>query len=368
MYHGKREKREVGGYRGRRTITDVLKSIDAILAVLVLLMGAGLLFGQRYIIYTDEGLKLDIPFFRGEEPPPAPSAGSGGMGIVEIPGSQSQPEQPADEPEPVLPQYMRAAELPLSAVLDGTAGERLEQAGADALVLEMKAPSGKLNFVSEEKLAKLAKANPSDPSVNEALKEWNAGDVYTIARVCCFRDDSLPYYCNRVALRTTDGNWRDEGGFRHLDPTDPEAQEYLVGLCAELAQLGFDEILLEYCAYPTRGRLDRILPPDGDPLSPFQGPEYLLVLAADALKDSETILSVRAEKGHITGEAAGSGLPAVALAAYADRIWVDGAEMGASAAELLGENGIMDAENRMVLIGGTQDTDNVFHQAILAEN
>ncbi len=39
-----------------------------------------------------------------------------------------------------------------------------------------------------------------------------------------------------------------------LDPTQETVQAYLIGLCRELADLGFDEILLTHCAYPTQGR------------------------------------------------------------------------------------------------------------------
>ena len=45
-----RANRDVGGYRGRRTITDILKFIAVALAVVVVLVLAGLYFFQRYIV------------------------------------------------------------------------------------------------------------------------------------------------------------------------------------------------------------------------------------------------------------------------------------------------------------------------------
>ena len=357
-------KQEVGGYRGRRTVTDILRIIAILLAIAVVLLGAGLFFGQRYIIYTDEGMKLDIPFFRQEE---KPSHNPGDMSIVELPGDSSQQEDaPVAEPEPEKIDYMNAVQLSLTSVLDGTAEQRLKEAGGDALILEMKAQSGKLSWVSGEKMAKTAKANPSDESVNEVIRQWNAGDVYTIARVSCFRDDSLPYYCNRVALRSPEGNWRDEAGMRHLDPTDKEAQEYIAGLCGELAELGFDEILLEYCTYPVRGRLDRIQPVDGDINSPFGGPEYLLALVNEAVAGYETAISVHTELGILTGEVEGSGIKPEALWAYTDRLWLDGTDFGFDPMKLQEAAGYQDPANWIVAVGTEiwQKTD--CHQAFLS--
>ena len=74
--------RDVGGYRGRRTVTDVLKTIAIVLVVLVVLAVAGVVYLQRYMVYTDEGVKLELPPFlqmlrgRRSPPPPCPSRGT----------------------------------------------------------------------------------------------------------------------------------------------------------------------------------------------------------------------------------------------------------------------------------------------------
>lgn len=56
-----RANKDVGGYRGRRTATDVLKLIAIILGVLVVPAVAGMLYLQKYMVYTDEGVKLELP-------------------------------------------------------------------------------------------------------------------------------------------------------------------------------------------------------------------------------------------------------------------------------------------------------------------
>ena len=47
-----------GSYRGRRSTTDVLKTVALILAVLVVLAVAGVWMAQKYIVYDDGGYHL----------------------------------------------------------------------------------------------------------------------------------------------------------------------------------------------------------------------------------------------------------------------------------------------------------------------
>ena len=60
---------QYNGYRGRSTANEKLRIVAAILAVLVVLALAALLISQRYIVYSDAGLRLDAPFLQ-EDPSP----------------------------------------------------------------------------------------------------------------------------------------------------------------------------------------------------------------------------------------------------------------------------------------------------------
>ena len=46
-----RTNKDVGGYRGRRTITDILRFIAIALAVVVVLVLAGVFYLQKYLVY-----------------------------------------------------------------------------------------------------------------------------------------------------------------------------------------------------------------------------------------------------------------------------------------------------------------------------
>ena len=109
-----------GGYRGRRTLTDILKIIAVVLAVLVVLLTALLLAVQRFIVYTEDGIRVDLPFFQREETPPsAPNREN--ISILEEPAGSGEPadpvpEEPADPAPEETAETMSALQLPLQAL------------------------------------------------------------------------------------------------------------------------------------------------------------------------------------------------------------------------------------------------------------
>lgn len=342
--------RDVGGYRGRRTVTDVLKMIAIVLVVLVVLAVAGVVYLQRYMVYTDEGVKLELPPFlqmlRGEKEPAASVPEPGDLSIdIQPAGSVSQPQ----EPDPVEPTGF-ALTLPVSAVADGSAAGRLAEAGADMLILEMKDQEGQLAWLSGRVEASRSKVNGTQ-EITDALRQWNAGDVYTIARVCCFRDNTAPYYHNPLALRSGNGNWKDELGLRWLSPSDEKSQAYIVGLCGELAELGFDEIVLEHYAFPVQGKLDRIS--KGRPAGAEERTarvSALLTQVQQAAAPYGTKISLRVGRDTLTGGESDSGITAPLVEQYAGRVWMAEDGLLPAPLDLLEQAGITGGTDRLVVI------------------
>lgn len=328
-----RSSKEVGGYRGRRTVTDILKFIAAVLAVLVVLAIAGLFFLQRYIVYTDDGPKLELPPFlqmfrqNGSENTPGSASlpNPGNISIAEPPDtSQTEPQPPVEVPGFAL-------SLPVQDVIDGTAGAKLEQAGAEALILEMKDQEGKLAWLSGQATAGRSRVNGTQ-AVNDALTQWNAGEVYTVARLSCFRDNTAPYYNNGMALRQGNGNWRDELGLRWLSPAEDRSQAYIAGLCGELAAMGFDEIVLEQFTFPVQGKVENITRGDRyDPAAFTARLEAFLTQVQAAVEPYGTKISLRVEAGLLENPVL-SGLTPQLLEQFSSRFWTDGAGLTALSA------------------------------------
>lgn len=352
-----------GGYRGRRTFHDILKWVAAILAVLVVILAGVLVFGQRYLVFRDQGVRLELPFFHQKDDQ-KPDPGDVSL-EVRPQGDQSDGDQSAQEPGADETKSLRAAELPLSAVQDGTAQDQLEQAGADALILEMKDSQGDLAWQSGESLAALV--TTGGEAVNAALEEWNRGDVHTIARVCAFRDNTLPYQDNRVALKAGYGNWRDEEKLRWLDPDSETARAYIVGLCRELAQLGFDEIMLDQCWFPTQGQVGQIVQNGSYADGRFaETVEELFGQISQAVEPYGTCLSVRLPEDYQGADAPG-GLSVRCLETYVQRIWAV-PQAGESQDELAQRLGLTGVQDKLAALTAGFDPQGLKIQGTLKEN
>lgn len=343
-----------GSYRGRRSTTDVLKTVALILAVLVVLAVAGVWMAQKYIVYDDGGYHLELPFFQKEGPAQEPEDFR-----VAVEPAASQPEETPEEGEPLL----AAVTVPLSAVEDGSAEALAAQAGANSVLLDMKTDRGQLGFVSQLAMAASAGVNAGQADINRQLQALNSGELYTVARLSCFRDHALAKD-ETYAIRTNSGyRWTDPEELRWSSPASQAVQDYLVALMVELAQLGFDEIVLEHWGYPAQsdGPLGNLQYPAGALEPVVTG---FLARAASALESYDVRLSLAVSAGQLSGEDPGTGLTAEALNASVDRIWMDGNRTEALAA--LNASGVTGAEERLVSRSGTLNPDEAVAQAVWA--
>lgn len=351
----RRSRNGMGTYRGRRTVHDVLKTIAVVLAVLVLLVLLGLFLGQEYIFYSEDGLRVQLPFFSQNEKKEDPVDPNSLNMTEEDKSAQKQEEE--DSSDPSAKSGKRALELPLEAILDGSAPQKLKEAGADMVVVTMKDRSGRLNWKSQQALAQNSKVNSSLEGVNDTLKSWNQGEIYTVARVVCFPDDAVPYYNGSAGIRVGKGNWRDPQGSRWLDPTRTKARDYVVGLCGELAQMGFDEILLEEASCP----LLADVPLEGTDRT--AAVETFLTQAAEAVKGTDTVLSIGTTPEALTGE--NGGLTPQIMERFANRIWLPLA--GQKPEELLSAASLTIGRDRLVDLVDQYQQNAALNQCILVK-
>lgn len=190
-------------------------------------------------------------------------------------------------------------------------------AGYDAVVLPMQEEDGRLNYVSALPLAVESGASWGDPSRNGNLRALNArADLHTVAEISCLRDRILGQNDPALFLRRVSGSpWRDGAGYGWLDPANDRVGVYLVGVCRELADLGFDEIVLTHCAYPTAGAV-ACLRPLGDKTGTL---ETLVRQLQGAVADWGTEVSLRACPDADEAESASG--QTEALLAVGARVW-----------------------------------------------
>ncbi len=265
---------------------------------LILLCAAGVLSGG-FLLLCRRGY-LDPAALRGQEP-----------------------AQSASAPAAIR---VEAAPLPTRAVF--LAPEELDQAPASgAVVVTMKAGDGSLGYVSALPLAADLGASSGDPARNAALAVLNhSPDLHTVALVSCLRDGAAAQADGMALARVSGSPWLDETHTGWLDPTRPEVQDYLIGICRELAQLGFDEILLTHCCWPTGG--DQASLPQRTERA--EALETFCRRLQGALADRPVLLSVKgeADDGALAPQ---SGQTAGLLATFA-RVWASGEDTAALAA------------------------------------
>ena len=212
--------------------------------------------------------------------------------------------------------------------LDQLADAQTLADGYDGVILPMKTADGALGYVSALPLAADAGASSGDPDRNEVLRALNdTPGLYTVAQVSCLRDSALVREEPGLSLHRVSGSpWLDESRQGWLDPAQPQVQSYLIGLCRELAQLGFDEILLTDCGFPTQGDLDslRAVEEKEETLETFCRP------LQGALADTPVTLSVMGQRDSVTADPV-SGQTTALLATFG-RVWTQAEDQEALAA------------------------------------
>lgn len=323
--------RGYGRYQGRRTsgVKTFLKGIIVLLVLLLIAGAAALFFLQDNLIYGDDGVTLDIPW--NDEPSASVSPEPEFSSPILITDDTDNEPEPSELP---ASQYLHAVHVSRTALLAGTAAEQAVTAGGNAVIITMKNDDGTLNYVSAVPMAVEAETSGAEPEFNAAVNDLIAGELYTIAQISCFRDHALPGHDRELAIHTNSGyRWSDYEEVRWTSPANETVRGYLTDLCVELAEMGFDEILLTNCGYPPSGsgHMNWIRKGDAYPkgeLYTITG-LFLEELKA-ALEPYDIKLSVYTDPKYIEGslgDDTDTGLtPALILATF-DRIWLSGEEI-----------------------------------------
>ncbi|WP_394823647.1 putative glycoside hydrolase [Pendulispora albinea] len=158
---------------------------------------------------------------------------------------------PAAKPgEPMRGLYMRgqtAGTANYTRILD-----RMAQHGLNALVLDTKDYDGWLTYPSQVPLAKEAGAIKSPPiaDLRRTIRFAHDRGIRVIMRVSCFDDELMAKARPRLSVQSKAGRAYPIGW---LDPSNEEAQGYILALVEEALQAGADEIQLDYMRYPVLG-------------------------------------------------------------------------------------------------------------------
>lgn len=97
------------------------------------------------------------------------------------------------------------------------------------------------------------------------LDELRQKNIWTIARIATFRDNSQVAAHPEYYLKRSDGGiWRDNKGNAWMDPMNPGARLYLLQFARDMIGLGFDELQFDYIRFPSDGNVRGIVYPTYD--------------------------------------------------------------------------------------------------------
>lgn len=315
------------GYRSYRGRGSKLKIALAVLLVLVILASLTFVALTRYIAYDEDGTPfLRLPDREDADPPP--------QQVPEDPAVDIQIQPPEEIiPVPQRPEPLRAYSLPEEALtLAGwqEAAGTLESAPEDydAVVYLVKDLNSGVYFDTESETSGFVRRVEKDTT--EALETMNRSKYHTIARLTCFHDfKTANANMEEMGLKNTGGRIFYDGEYTTwLDPAKPEARRYIRNMVLELAELGFDEILLSEFSYPTAGKLDKIAYSAEGEL--YEDLEAFLQELREALADKDVRLSIElTEKAAAEGRDQEAGLRLEGAAPSVDRIYVRTTGVGA---------------------------------------
>ena len=320
-------------YRGRGSKAKVFL---ALLLCLVILAAVGFIYIQEHSVYDENGIRhLEIPWLPEEEP--------------EAPAVDPAPEEPLDLviQEPAGPEPLRLASLPAEAMTQALWSAQSGATGLssviayDGVAVTLKDGEGHIFFDFTGALSNTTVKQDT----GETLAAITARDDHTVARLACLSDAPVArVHVTDMGLKNTGGYiFYDGNNNLWLDPAKPSTREYVCALAKEIAELGFDELLLTDLSYPTEGKINKIYYNTDVPLA--NNLDLLLGELRTALEPYDILLSVEVPESVIAeGPDTVAGLDLNRLAARVDRIYAATAlerveTLANLVAQAAGENG-----------------------------
>lgn len=300
-------------YRGRGPRWKILL---AILLVLVIAVAASVIYLQQFLVYGADGSRqIRLPWQTEEKEPPPDGEG-------EDPAEQPNVDVVVQEPEVPKPAETMAFSIPAQALTEVLWQEALaaKPAGANAVAVRLKTSNGTVYFSASNAVSGAVETELDTAAALAAVTAQE--ELYTIASMACLQDfKAANADVEGRGLKNTGGYiFYDGNNSLWLDPAKPSTREYVCALAKEVAELGFDELLLTDFGYPTVGKINKIDYNTDVPLA--NNLDLLLSDLNAALEGYDILLSVEVPEAIIAeGPDAVSGLDLNRLVSRVDRIY-----------------------------------------------
>lgn len=237
-------------YRTRQFLKHFFSVVLYILLAIIVLAFCLLLWLQRFIVYTADGVQLDFSITQDALSGVLPQSPQKDKVNIEYVGT-TDPTTPPEEELPELPPEEESTRLvgyyiESSALQKDIATVRAQLEALPAgtpVMLDVKNMWGNFFYSS-------AYGNPSDSydiaQVDALISYLMESDLYVIAKLPAFRNYNYALSHTSYGLATPKGYlWVDSSYIYWLDPTKDGTLTYLIQVIKELRTLGFDEVVLQ---------------------------------------------------------------------------------------------------------------------------
>ena len=321
-------------FRTRRFLKRLFVALLILVLVAAIVLLCWLLWLNRYVVYTRDGVKLDFNL------PPILSGGQLAVPPTQGPGVDIYYNEGENTLKPVNTELTQISGYYIT-------GEMLTQdfAAVDAQVrklpvgtpvmLDVKTIRG--TFYYSTALGPVSESVDAK-AVDRLIAYLRSNDYYLIAKLPAFRD--YHYGLNNVNYGIFNPNqlslWMDEDRVYWLNPASEGTLDYLRQIAAELRLLGFDEVLFDDFRFPDTTNI----------YCPYDRAETIAATAASLVKICATdTFSV----------SFGSKEATFPLPEGRSRLYLSNAS-AAEAANLAGQTGLEDAPIRVVFLTDLLDT------------
>lgn len=129
----------------------------------------------------------------------------------------------------------------------------IDETELNTIVVDVKNDSGEITWNMENPIVKELDASVRFiPDIEVFLGKMKEHNIYTIARIVCFKDPILAAARPELAMTTPSGKIiTDSNGLAWVNPYRQEVWDYLISISVSAAEAGFDEIQYDYVRFAT---------------------------------------------------------------------------------------------------------------------
>lgn len=240
------------------------KKVFFILLGIVVL--AGILFGVIFICSRNktDSPKEEYPSFDVEIPEIDFTGDISGEGSIETSENEEDSSAPDDSEEISTEEESTGVTLStevrgiyVTGPMAGSEGFEdlitlVDETELNTMVIDIKDDNGNITYKSDAPCVSaegtcIGYIRDIDGMMSR-LKEKN---IYTIARIACFKDNNLAENRPDLAIKAPDGAFVTDGnGLKWVNPYSEEVWDYLCSIAEEAYSKGFDEVQFDYVRFP----------------------------------------------------------------------------------------------------------------------